>query len=296
MLYVTPEKYRTMGFGIDLTDLEDVELASILERASTLVDAYCTVPRWPAPHSFFGGSVASEQHDWTLPESALEGSRRRVWPYHWPIKAITDFRVRVTNTQYVQIAPTEIFINNASRYIEVVSLAFTGVGLFGALIPSIGLMRPVCEISYSYGWHFTASGETLYATDARTYRAQSQYWDATVTAKVYVNGVEANVNDYTIDRTEGTVTFDTQLAATDVVTADYDFNLPWEIRDGVGHIATYLLSNREVQGRGMGGLQSLKVGEVSIVTPSQRLTAADIPILVPQASWLLDGFRFMTVR
>jgi hypothetical protein len=296
VLYVTPEKYRTMGFGIDLAGIEDVELASILERAAAIADDYCTVPRFPSRHTFFGGSVTAEQHDWTLPESPLEQPRRRVWPMHWPILEITDFKVRVTNTQYVSIAPSEMFINNASRYVEVVSLAFTGVGLFGALIPSIGLMRPVAEISYTYGWRFEARSEMLYPTDARTFRAANQFWNSdTNEPVVYLNGVAQNTG-FTIDEIEGTVTFDNQLAATDVVSADYDYTLPREIKEGVGHIATYLLAGREVQSRGMGGLQSLKVGEVSIVAPSRRLTAESLPILVPEAASLLADFGFITVR
>src|ERR1051326_3905724 len=126
VLYVTPEKYRTMAVGIDLEGIEDVEVASVLDRAATVAESYCTVPRFPAQHSFFGGSVVGEQHDWLFPESPLEAPRPRIWPYHWPITSVTDFKVKVTNTQYVTIAPTELFINNADRYIEVVSLAFTG--------------------------------------------------------------------------------------------------------------------------------------------------------------------------
>lgn len=294
MLYVTPEKFRTMGYGADLEDLEDVQLASILERASSLADAYCAVPHYPVPHSFFGGSITDEQHDWTMPESPFDIGRRRVWPYHWPIKEISDFKIKVTNTQYVTIGPSEIFVNNGSRYIEVISLAFTGLGLFGTILPSIGLMRPVAQIAYTYGFEFSSSGETLYPTDARTYRAQNQFWVGDST--VYVNGAAANPSDYSVDATEGTVVFDAQLADTDNVTADYGYRLPSEIRDAVGHLATHLVSELEVASRGMGSLQSVKVGEVSLTTQPRRLSVATITELVPEAAWLLDGYRYLTVR
>lgn len=296
MPYVSPEKFRTMGFGIDLDGIEDVELAALMERASAIADDYCTVPRFPVAHSFFGGSVTGEQHEWTLPVNPLEYPRRRVWPLHWPIQSVTDFKVKVTNTQYVSVAPTELFINNADRYVEVVSLAFTGVGLFGAMIPSIGLMRPVAEISYTYGWNFQARGELLYPTDARTYRAANQFWNLTDTEPIiYLNGV-AQPSGFTVDDVEGTVTFDTALAATDLVTADYDYTLPREIKEGTGHIAAYLIAQRQVQSRGMGGLQSLKVGEVSITAPTRRLSAESLPELVPEAASLLADYGFITVR
>lgn len=294
MLYVTPEKYRTMGFGIDLADIEDVELVSVLERASALAEGYVAAPR---QFSFFGGTMTDEQHIWRVSENPLELSQRRVWPYAWPIKEIASFRVNATNTQYVEVAPSELFINNADRYIEIVSLAFTNVGLFGAGITAMGLMQPVASITYDYGYRFEARGEILYPTDARTYRATNQFWDTSEnTPVIYVNGVAALVADYTLDTTEGTVLFDNQLAAEDRVTADYDYKLPEEIRDAVGHLATYLMSGREIQSRAMGGLQSLKVGEVSIVNPSHRLDAATIGDLVPQAAWLLDGYRFISIR
>jgi hypothetical protein len=294
VLYVTPEKYRTMGFGIDLADIEDVELAAILERASSLAEGYCAVP---SGHSFFGGSVVGEQHDWTLPISDLELGRRRIWPLHWPIKTISAFRVNATNTQYVDVADTELFINNADRYVEVVSFAFTSVGLFGAGIPGIGLINPVASISYTYGWSFHSVNESLYPTDARTYRASHQFWDVSATDPViFINGTEVDPGDYEVDAVEGMVVFDNQLAATDRVTADYDHALPWQIRDAVGELATYLLVGRSIQSRSMGGIQTLKVGEVSVTTPTHRLTELNISQLVPTAAWLLDAFRYITIR
>jgi hypothetical protein len=298
VLYVTPEKYRTLGFGIDLEGIEDVELVSILSRASAIADGYCAVPRLPHPHSFLGGSITPdkpEQHFWRLPESDFDVGSRRVYPYHWPVKSMTQFRVKVTNTQYVTIGPTELFINNTERYVEVISLAFTGVGLFGAILPTIGLMRPIVEIAYVYGEDFDEVGETLYATDARTYRALHQHWVAG--AKVYLNGAEKVLTtDYTLGLTEGTVVFNDALSAGDVVTADYTHLLPWELRDAVGMIATHLLGEREQQARGMAGVKSLKVAEITITNADDRVTSENLAYIEPEAAWLLDGFKFITVR
>ncbi len=297
-LYVSPEKYRTMGFGIDLEGIEDVELVSILSRASAIADGYCAVPRLPHPHSFLGGIITPEkpeQHFWRLPESDFDMGSRRVYPYHWPIKSVTQLNVRVTNTQYVHIEPTELFVNNTERYVEVISLIFTGVGLFGAIMPSLGLMKPVAEISYAYGEDHDEVGETVYPTDARTYRALHQHWVAD-TVKVYANGAEVPATDYTVDLFEGTVIFDDPLAAQTLVTVDYTHRLAWEIRDAVGMIATHLLGEREQQARGMTGVKSLKVAEVTITNSDDKINSENLAYIEPEAAWLLDGFKYMTVR
>lgn len=297
-LYVSPEKYRTMGFGIDLEGIEDVELVSILSRASAIADGYCAVPRLPHPHSFLGGIITPErpeQHFWRLPESDFDVGSRRVYPYHWPVKSVTQLNVRVTNTQYVRIEPTELFINNTDRYVEVISLIFTGVGLFGAIMPSLGLMKPVAEISYAYGENHDEVGEVLHPTDARTYRALNQHW-TTDSAKVYTNGVEVSATDYALDLMEGTVVFNEPLVAQTIVTADYTHKLAWEIRDAVGMIATNLLGEREKQARGMTGVKSLKVAEITITNSGNKINSENLANVEPEAAWLLNGFKYMTVR
>jgi hypothetical protein len=296
---MTPEKYRTMGFGIDLDGIEDVELASIMSRASAIADGYCAVPKLPAPHSFLGGTITAdnpEQHHWRMPESDFDMGSRRVYPYHWPIKTVESVDIKVTNTQYVHIESPQLYINNTGRYVEVVTLLLTGVGLFGMILPSLGLMQPVAEICYTYGYEFSETGEILYPTDARTYRALNQFWlPAPSEPKVYIGGV-LQTTGYTINRTEGTVVFNEPLDAGSVVTLDYAFALPHEIRDAVGMIATHLLGEREHQARGMTGVKSLKVAEVTITNSDDKIDSANLAYIEPEAAWLLDGFKYTTVR
>ena len=297
-LYVTPEKYRTMGHGIDLEDVEDFELAAILDRAGAIAEGYCAVPLIPRKHSFLGGeiSIASpEEHPWRVPENSFDIGQRRVYPFHWPIREVLQFRVYVTNTQYVEIAPSEIFINNTDRYIEVISLAFTGVGLFGAILPSLGLMKPVAKIAYTYGRTFDQPEERLYPTDARTYRSLNQFWLDDPEAIVEVDNV-VQTTGFTIDSEEGTVIFDAPLSTGSRASATYSYPLPSEIRDAVGLIATHLLGERELQRRGMEGVDSIKVGEVTIKKSEPRMTAENIVYIEPEAAWLLDGFKNITIR
>ena len=297
-LYVTPEKFRTMGFGLDLSEIEDFELASILDRAGGLAESYCGVSMIPVKHSFFGGEILAdnpEQHSWRIPENSFDIGQRRIYPYHWPIREVTLFRIYVTNTQYVEIAPSEIFINNTDRYIEVISLAFTGVGLFGAILPSLGLMKPVAKIAYTYGHSFAQPEERLYPTDARTYRALNQHWLASPAPVVEVNGVVQS-SGFTVDRTEGTVIFDAPQAVGAVVTVAYSFALEPNVRDGVGALGAHLLGERELAAKAMSGLQSIKVGEVTITRATPKLTVDNIDTVCPPAASFLAGLKTITIR
>jgi hypothetical protein len=291
-----------MGFGMDLEGIEDFELATMLNHASAVAEAYCAVPRLPRQYSFLGGAIIPEQpeqHFWRVPEAFYDPGSRRIYPYSWPIREVTRFRVRVTNTQYVDIQPSELFINNTERYVEVVSLLMTGVGLFGVIVPTIGLMQPVAEICYTYGFHFEAVDEIVYPTDARTYRAQNQYWLDVDPAEtiVKINDV-VQTTGFTIDRIEGTVTFDANLAASDRVMVSYEYKLPTEVRDAVGAIVSYLIGQRETRQRGMTDISSLKMGEVSIVRKARpaAIEASQLQTLVPEAAFLLDGFKNITAR
>jgi hypothetical protein len=178
-------------------------------------------------------------------------------------------------------------------------LLLTGVGLFGMILPTLGLMQPVAEISYTYGYEFEQQGEILFPTDARTYRALNQFWFAddpgAPRTKVYVNDAEQTTG-FRIDRTEGTVIFEEPLATGSIVTADYVHKLPWEIRDGVAMIATHLLGEREQQARGMTGVKSLKVAEVTITNSDDKIASSNLAYIEPEAAWLLDGFKYITVR
>jgi hypothetical protein len=296
-LYLTPEKYRTMGFGIDLDGIENVELASTLARAQSIAEGYCTVPRIPHPHSFLGGVITPEhpeEHRWRIPENDFEQPTRRIYPYHWPFKSVEQCRIYVTNTQYINIPPTELFVNNTERYLEVISLLLTGYGLFGLILPTMGLYQPVSRTAYTYGWHFDVEGEVLYPTDARTYRAQNQHWIAN-SAKVYLSGV-VQATGFTVNYTEGTVVFDNPPGLGIEVAVDYQHKLPSEIRDGISLIATHLLGEREQQARGMTGVKKLAVAEVQITNADDKLTKENLAYIEPEAAWLLDGYKFITVR
>jgi hypothetical protein len=291
--YLTTEAFRVMGFGVDLSAFEEVEVRNILARASARVNTYCAVPNLPQPHDFRGGTVVGEQHSWAMGSDLVAG-QRRFYAWHRPIKAISQFRVVVTNQQYVGIAASELFINHSEGYVEVVSLAVTSVGIFGsALIPNLGLARPVGQMDYTYGWSFPIVGEELLDTDGETFRAQNQWWDADVTPTVYVNGSEVTTG-FALDYNEGVVVFDDMPAATDTVTLDYNHTLPNAIASATGSIATHMIGESRFAARGMVGVGRIKVAEVEI-SRSAPVRGRDDDAIPDEAASLLEPYRFLSV-
>lgn len=302
-MYLTPERFREMGFGIDISELEDAELLSLVNQASAVVDAYCNVPRIPQKHDFRGGVITGEQHTWRYPQTTFELGQRRYYPFHWPVLSIEQFRIYVTNTQYVEIAPTELMINNTERYWEVVSLAVTSSGLFNALIvPNVGLGVPIAKANYTYGWDFLVSDEEMTCSDGQTWRAQNQFWHTGTGREPVIkkNGV-TQTSGYTVNASEGTVVFTDNLTATDTVSATYHHKVPTDIQWGTGHIVAFLHGHAELHARGMAHLRSLRVAEVEMTAFDPKTSqgvAQSLDALVPEAAILLGGYAAdnLTVR
>jgi len=296
-MYLTPERYRTMGFGVDLTGIEEFELRSALQAASATVDSYCNIPLLPQKHDFRGGTITGEIHPWRIGnDTGSDPGQRRVYFFHRPVKTVTQLRIQVTNAQYVEIGVDDLFLNPIQGWAEVVSLAVTSIGVFGSgLLPNIGLARPMAKVSYTYGWEFAVEGEQLDETDGFTFRAQNQFW-VTDSATIYNNGVEVT-SGFTLDETEGTVTFDTQPLTDDIITADYTHKLPREIQRATGIVATAALNERELSAAGLGRIEALTLEEITIRrSVAQRNNAINSHVIPEEAAALLDGFAFRTVR
>ena len=303
-MYLTPARFREMAFGIDTSELDDTELLSLVNQATTVVNAYCNVPRIPQMHDFRGGTITSEAHTWRYPVNSLDIGQRRQYLFHWPLLTISNFRIYVTNTQYIEIAPTELMINNTEKYFEIVSLAITSFGLFNALIvPNVYLASPLAKTSYTYGWDFEVTDEYLSCTDGQTWRAQNQFWftDSARAPVIKKNGTVVTTS-FTVDPIEGTVVFDSNLLASDIVTASYHHKLPTDIQYGTAHIVAYLHGQAELQSRGMAHLTKLRVAEVEMEKDIRRGGAKGLVetlnMLIPEAALLLGGYAadHLTVR
>lgn len=303
MPYITPDRFRVMGFGVDLSDLEDADFAFICERASSLVDAHCNVPIIPVKHDFRGGMVAKEQHRWRLVDpnvmySTLDVGTRRVYPFHAPVKEITGFRVKFTNTYQVTIDPSNLYLNKSEGWAEVVSLAAVVTGIYPVGV-NFGLYTPVAEVDYTYGWTFDSVDERLHADDGFTFRAANQFWDVTTAPVVKVNGITQS-SGYTVDAYEGRVIFNALQSVNATVTATYQYTLHPDVRDATAYVVADILGDRELRQRGMANLGQLRIAELEATRSTyghggvtKELAEAGIPL---QAQALLAPFRILTAR
>lgn len=294
--YLTEGRFPSLGLGVDLTGIDPIQVRSTLLAAAARVDTYCAVPLLPQPYSFRGGSITGERKRWDAGDGILTFPERVVYLRHTPIKAVSQLRIYVTNTQYVQFDPSELVLLREVGTVEIVSLAMTASGLFGAfIVPNIGLGRPIVDANYTYGYEFTSIDESLLTIATNVYQAQNQFWDASaVTVKVAGTIVTTG---FTIDRNEGTVTFAATPAG--VVTASYGYTMPFNIAMATGMIAHDMLTERELHERGLGNIRRLRVGEIEMdrgrepSASSNTLSEIAIP---PDAQALLEGFRFSTTR
>lgn len=301
MYYLTPERFRTMGFGVDLSDPEspsDIELRSAIQRATAAVNSYCSTPLVPVPFDFRGGTVTGEAHEWSIsPYDAPHPYR--YWPVFQPVKTFTEFRIYSTPNVYTEIDPANLFVNNSQGYVEVSSLQLTQFGIFGAGVVAtlIGMYNPVAKANYTYGWDFTSTDEILEPTDAWTYRAQNQFW--TSNQDVSVNGVPQTVG-FTVDTAEGTVTFATPLAPDDTVTASYIYPLPSALAQATGMVTADILGERLLAAKDMLGVAEITAGEITIRRSRAGSTSANSTVLTSavsaSAQILLAPYQFRSAR
>lgn len=296
-MYITPDRFRAMGFGLDLTDVEEVELRQTITRASALIDAYCAVPMAPQKHDFRGGTITAEQHAWPLPDISMISrvGTRRVYPLHRPITEVTAFRVDFTNSFGLDITPSNLYVNYVENWAEVVSLAAVVSGVYPVGI-NFGLYTPVAKISYKYGWSISETGDYLEPTDADEYRGNHQWWHTSPAPKVYIDGVLQTIG-YSINYDEGTVVFADNLTASQVVTADYNYKLPDPIAEATGFMVAHLLGERDLQQKGMAGIGMMRVAEVELRREGMGRRAQTVTEeMEPEIAALLAPYVYTTVR
>ncbi len=289
--YMTPGRFRIGGFGVDLSGVDDVELRSILNRSTSLVNAYCTVPTTPVPHDFRGGTIVDEQVPWSVGSPMLP-PQNRIYPRHTPLRSLVSARVDVTPSQYLEFNSDEVYVT--PEYFEVTSLAFTGLSPIGNIVwPTIGMQQPMSLVSYVYGSLISEIGEEIEQTDAKEYRAMNQWWWADPAPVVYLDGAEVTSSEYTLNLNEGTVTFDTNQ--TGIVSVDYAHKMPSAIAEATGWVGKDLLGERDLTRKGLHGLVELAVGEVRIRRDFPRAGVQKIGVS-DQVAQLLDPYKFITVR
>lgn len=297
--YLTPERFKTMGTGVDLSEVENVALRSAIMRASASIHSYCAVPVTPQQYSFRGGTITGEEHIYQT--DAWERPRPfRLWPWHTPVRTVTSLKliwgIQQSSETFLDIDPTNLLISDQG-YIEISSLNLSQLVFGDAVMPYIGLHDPIFRVSYTYGYTYVAIDDWCEPVDGRTYQAQNQFWTADP-VEVKVDGV-VQTTGFTLDRTEGWILFDEMQAPDAAVTASYTYPMPNDIQQAAALIAAQEIGFSDLRAKGMEGLVSVRVKDVEIrraVAAKSTGTsgnAADVP---NAAAAYLEGWTFRTAR
>lgn len=265
-VYLTPNRYRLGGYGIDASSFTAAQLRQKMAQATRAADAWCNRSLTPQRSDMRGGTITGEQHAWPLiePFTMIPGGRR-VYLNSGPIRTVESFALQFTNNWEVQLPSDNLFINATQGYIEIVATQPNVVG-YPPLGMWFGLSEPVAIIGYTYGWRFEVEGDVLEAESPQLFYATNGNWlpggDVTVT----VDNIEIDPADYTVREDDGSVTFNDgeEPSVNSEVLANYTYTLPQQVPDAVGLIATDLMGSSAIARRGMIGLSSLKVAEVTL--------------------------------
>ena len=258
MLYLTPSRYRTMGTGIDTTDISDATLQSILQSASAAVNAYCHAPQG---YSFLGGHVIDEEHLWNVSTQWRPRPSTRVWPYMRPLGEVSNLRINVTRTQYVDFAPTQIFTNHSLGYLEPVAIPAT-MALYTSVPPWL-LSQPVAYVTYDYGFSETVTDETMTSLSGGILQAAHQFWFTEEEVILKKNGVTVSGGAYAIDYDEGEITPTTPPAG-ETFQVSYKHRLPYGVVAATGLITTDMIGQSNIAASGLLGLSGIKVEEIEL--------------------------------
>jgi hypothetical protein len=277
MKYLTPNQYTLADDGISLTGLASTTLARMITRAESDIDAFI---------GFDMKRGGFEPHNVWLQSRFDEKSLKTPLPnYPVPIRQVTRYRIQVSNIStagagfFANINAGDCVINEDGGYVEIVPLQAVTYSL-SPIILQLGLRPPIVQMDCEVGHYLPVFGETLVATDTTytTYVASHGFWASSYTqalavqpnqlppipAVIYVNGA-AQSTGYTINATEGTVTFSSSQQS-NTVSADYTYTIPDAVQSACVDQVTYLLGQRKLNQRGMQGVGMIHQGKLEIRT------------------------------
>jgi hypothetical protein len=280
--YLSPKRFTLGAFGVDITSFTAAQLRQKLVQATGMAETFCNRSINPQRSDMRGGTITNEQHMWPIidPTLPLPGDRR-VYLNSGPIKSVTGFAIDFTNHYLLTLPPENLYINSTAGYIEVVATQPTIIG-YPPLGIWFGLSEPVASVSYTYGWEFPVTGDPLEADSPLLYYASHGNWMPGGDVTVTVAGAEIDPTDYTVNTDDGSVLFADSVEPTpdQEVLADYTYVLPQQVSDAIGYIATDMIGQNQIAARGMLGLTSLRVAEVSLtqMQPGRSVTRNGVTI------------------
>jgi hypothetical protein len=270
--YLTTQQYRDLDAGTSLADINDFTLARLIARAETAVDAHMGFDL------AYGGF---EPHPVWVQCAYDMQSRKITYAGIVPVQVINRYRIQISNQGdgsgfFATIRPQDCVINQGDKYIEIVPFQAITFDITPFLF-QFGLNPPIMQMDSFVCFYTPFFNDALYNTgDNRAYRALRGFWASTyiqatylqpfqipqVPPIVYVDGIIAT--DYTIDYTEGAITFDEAQSANAKVTADYTAQIPDTVREATIRQVTYILEQRALKKTGMGSIMRARNADQEI--------------------------------
>jgi hypothetical protein len=109
---------------------------------------------------------------------------------------------------------------------------------------------------------------------------------------VYKNGVIVSSGNYSVNYTEGAITFNSANGNTDSVTADYTATIPDYVYFAAIAQTTWNIAQRLLNSQGMLGLSEVRSGDVLVIREggknagASQNTRRDSPLCADAAQWL----------
>lgn len=281
--YITVAQFRAADTGIVGTtanaNISDLSLARQIAEAEADIDSYVAFPY------YLNGGF--EPHMTGLIQQGFDQYTRRLANMAGPvpIRNAQRYRIHISNAGqtgqglFASIDNGDVVINNAESYVEIVPLQAITYSL-APVVWDLGLEPPLIEADFEVGFYEPHFAETLYndSGDNKTYRALNAFWASAYTQAianqpnqlppvppvVYANGVVVPSGNYTINYTEGTVTFTVARASTDIITSDYTTQIPFNVRRAAIAQTTWRLALRAVTQQGALPYDLVKAGEMQV--------------------------------
>ena len=293
--YLTAAQFQEHLTGLDLTGITDAQLLDYIRQASRLADSYI--------HGTFAVSTMIERQRWT--------QMRRFYPTSLPAHAARLLRLHIGGGQTADINPPDLFPNNQSGYIEVVSLA-TAVGLSAELV-SLGLTEVVAELTYKTGGGQRSVQPIGVAYVANTTTTEVLDDSETGVDVADATGLAVNdvirVNDESmwIDAIVGntlTVVRAVQMNAvaiahlTGATVSLLTLALDEEVELAVAIITASLIAARRQNEEGVTGVRSFMIGSYSVTygAKSQGGSGSGYPFVPDVAQMILEPYRNIALR
>jgi hypothetical protein len=289
--YLTPEEFRTLITGLDVSDIDDLVLLDHIRQASRIADSY------------IGGSfdveAVSQRQGWK--------DSRRFYPKNVPVNAVRRLTLFIGAGVSADLRPRDLFVNNDENYVEVVSLATT-VGLSGELI-SLGMNTVVAEMVYNTGYgEFEDVGLTLDGdvTAAALSFTVAESYDAPALSAGDLLRIDSELVwvDAVVDQT-AIVTRDVNTNGTfaaahadDAVVEVLIVSVPDEVKVAIAMIVGAIIAAARQQAEGATGVRSYMIGSYSVSFGRGIVDygTAGFPYVPDLAGQILDSYRLIVLR